>query len=86
MVAHVLSPSLCTQFFRKTFYTWPSGRGLSLIAPIPPQFTTWGLSNHACFPIYSLDGTLPCWALALNFQSCVYPEAVLKSRVWAGVP
>lgn len=90
MVAHVLSPNLYTQFFRKTFYTWSSGRGLSPLAPIPSQFPTWGLSNHACFPIYSLSGSLPlfpCWALLLYFQSCVYPEAVLsRQSTWAGVP
>lgn len=69
MVAHVLSSSLCTQFFRKTFYTWPSGKVPPSIAPIPPKFPTWGLSSHVSFQIYSLDESIPLHPVPGCFQS-----------------
>lgn len=58
MVAHVSSPSLWTQIFRKIFYTSASGKVPSATAPIPPKLPTWGLSSHVCFPVYSLDGSI----------------------------
>lgn len=83
MVAHVSSPSLWTQIFRKTFYTSPSGKVPSAMAPIPPKMPTWGLSSHVCFPIYSLDGStsLP------PVLGCVFsPGAVLRQPLAGKTP
>lgn len=83
MVAHVSPPSLCTQFFRKTFYTWPSGQVPSSTAPILPIFPTWGLSSHVCFPIYSLDGSIPLPPVL----GCVFSAgAVLRQPLAGKIP
>lgn len=62
--SHVLAPSLCIRFFRKTFYTWPSGRALSPATPVPPKLPTWRSASPVCFLICLLYGTIPlpsCW-------------------------